>query len=161
MFFLRSVVAILLLSLFASPVLGELTTEDLQKIHAMVDKSETRLKEHVDLKIQVVNTRLNSLDKRLDNQQTWMFALFAFLAVVVTAPYVIIAYYGKRLGQFNTELTTVKNQAAQYSEQSKEVVRLAQEVHARMQEHSRMQEHIKEMLNQLSDSHTPAETPAD
>ena len=30
-----------------------------------------------------------------------------------------------------------------------------------MQEHSRMQEHIEEMLNQLSDSHTPAETPAD
>ena len=84
MFFLRSVMVALLLSLFVSPVLGKLTTEDLQKIQAIVDKSEKDLKEHIDLKIQVVNTLLNSLDKRLDNQQTWILALFAFLAVVVT-----------------------------------------------------------------------------
>ena len=54
--------------------------------------------EHVDLKIQVVNTRLNSLDKRLDSQQTWILALFAFLAVVVTAPYVINRLLWKKTG---------------------------------------------------------------
>ena len=131
----------ILLSLFFTPsVLSELTPEDLQAIRAIIKEEIVKSEARNDLKLAaiktelaVIKTEIKSIDKRLDNQQTWILALFAFLAVVVVAtPYVVLTYHGKKIGQFNTELTTVKIQTEALSQQTQEINRLAQDVNRRM-----------------------------
>ena len=53
------------LFLVVSPVLGELTKEDLQAIEAIIEKSEARTKEYIDSKYNQVTTKIDEMDKRL------------------------------------------------------------------------------------------------
>ena len=130
----------ILLSLFFTPsVLSELTPEDLQAIRAIIKEEIVKSEARNDLKLAaiktelaVIKTEIKGIDKRLDNQQTWILALFAFLAVVVATPYVVLTYHGKKIGQFNTELTTVKIQTEALSQQTQEINRLAQDVNRGM-----------------------------
>ena len=100
---------ILTLLLLSTPVFGELTNADLEKINTMLKESEARMKEHVSQEIAKVNLRIDALDKRLtseirsvdqrfddmnkrlDNQFTLILALFAFLAVVIGIPQILVA----------------------------------------------------------------------
>ena len=74
-----------------------------------VTASEKRMREYVDLKFQVVDTKIDEVNRRLNHQQTLIFALLAFIAVIITAPYAILTYHGKKLGQFSAELNTMDN----------------------------------------------------
>ena len=77
-----------------SPVLGELTKEDLQAIEAIIEKSEARTKEYIDSKYNQVTTkieemdkrltsRIEGVDKRLTDQRNILIALIGFIAAVI------------------------------------------------------------------------------
>ena len=95
---------------------SELTNEDIAAIRSIVKEevtaSEKRMREYVDLKFQVVDTKIDEVNRRLNHQQTLIFALLAFIAVVITAPYAILTYLGKKLGQFSAELNAIENRIA-------------------------------------------------
>ena len=55
----------IVLFLVVSPVLGELTKEDLQAIETIIEKSEARTKEYIDSKYNQVTTKIDEMDKRL------------------------------------------------------------------------------------------------
>ena len=63
---MKTILALLILfSAFALPALGELTTEDLEKIRQIVKESETALTsriEKVDLKVDAIETRLRTVE---------------------------------------------------------------------------------------------------
>ncbi len=103
-------IALLMLPLSA---FSELTKEDIGTIRSVVKEevtaSEKRVREYVDLKFQIMNTKIEEVNRRLDHQQNMIFALLAFIAVVITAPYAILTYHGKKLGQFSAELNTMDN----------------------------------------------------
>lgn len=109
------ILRLLLIVLLMLPLsaFSELTKEDIASIRSIVKEevtaSEKRVREYVDLKFQVMNTKIEEVNRRLNYQQTLIFALLAFIAVVITAPYVILTYHGKKLGQFSAELNTMDN----------------------------------------------------
>ena len=98
------------------PAFSELTKEDIAAIRSIVKEevtaSEKRMREYVNLKFQVVDTKIDEVNRRLNHQQTLVFALLAFIAVVITAPYAILTYHGKKLGQFSAELNAIENRIA-------------------------------------------------
>ena len=82
------------LFLVVSPVLGELTKEDLQAIEAIIEKSEARTKEYIDSKYNQVTTEIEEMDKRLTSkveevdkrltdQRNILIALIGFIAAVI------------------------------------------------------------------------------
>ena len=82
------------LFLVVSPVLGELTKEDLQAIEAIIEKSEARTKEYIDSKYNQVTTKIEEMDKRLTSkvegvdkrltdQRNILIALIGFIAAVI------------------------------------------------------------------------------
>ena len=81
---------------------SELTQEDIAAIRSIVKEevtaSEKRMREYVDLKFQVLDTKIDEVNRRLNHQQTLIFALLAFIAVIITAPYAILTYHGKKTG---------------------------------------------------------------
>lgn len=109
------ILRLLLIVLLMLPLsaFSELTKEDIASIRSIVKEevtaSEKRVREYVDLKFQVMNTKIEEVNRRLNYQQTLIFALLAFIAVVITAPYAILTYHGKKLGQFSAELNTMDN----------------------------------------------------
>ena len=95
--------ATLLLLLLASPVFSELTREDIEAIRKIVKEevtaSEKRMKEHVDLKIQTVNakidginTRIEDLDKQLGRIWAVIIALIGLIAAAIAIPQIMVAY---------------------------------------------------------------------
>ena len=85
---------ITILFLVVSPVLGELTKEDLQAIEAIIEKSEARTKEYIDSKYNQVTTKIEEMDKRLTtkvegvdkrltDQRNILIALIGFIAAVI------------------------------------------------------------------------------
>ena len=62
---MKGTLIIIVLSLSVSPVLAELTKEDLQAIETIIEKSEGRTKEYIDSKYNQVTTRIDEMDKRL------------------------------------------------------------------------------------------------
>ena len=62
---MKGTLIIIVLFLGVSPVLGELTKEDLQAIETIIEKSETRTKEYIDSRYNQVTTKIDEMDKRL------------------------------------------------------------------------------------------------
>lgn len=98
---------------------SELTKEDIAAIRSIVKEevtasekrmreivkeevtaSEKRMREYVDLKFQVLDTKIDEVNRRLNHQQTLIFALLAFIAVIITAPYAILTYHEKNWANF-------------------------------------------------------------
>ena len=95
---MKTILALLILfSLIALPVLGELTTEDLEKIREIVKASETELKPE----IEKTNSKLDTIDTRLRTVETgvaelrgrnigfsatqdWIVAICAVAAIVLS-----------------------------------------------------------------------------
>lgn len=101
--FSACITAILLLLLLALPVFSELTKADIEAIRKIVKEevtaSEKRMKEHVDLKIQTVNTRIDGINTRiedLDKQlgRIWavIIALIGLIAAAIAIPQIMVAY---------------------------------------------------------------------
>ena len=103
--------ATLLLLLLTSPVFSALTEEDIEAIRMIVKEdvraiikeeitaSEKRMKEHVDLKIQAVNTRIDGTNTRIENLdkqlgRIWavIIALIGLIAAAIAIPQIMVAY---------------------------------------------------------------------
>lgn len=103
--------ATLLLLLLASPALSELTEEDIEAIRMIVKEdvraiikeeiaaAEKRMKEHVDLKIQTVNAKIdgtnngiNGLQKQLGYMWAVIIALIGLIAAAIAIPQIMVAY---------------------------------------------------------------------
>ena len=63
---MKGTLIIIALFFVVSPVLAELTKEDLQAIETIIEKSEARTKEYIDSKYNQVTTRIDEMDKRLN-----------------------------------------------------------------------------------------------
>lgn len=61
-----TVVSLLLLLITANFALAELTKQDLKEIEALLDRQEKRIKEHIDGKIETVNSRIDVVNSRID-----------------------------------------------------------------------------------------------
>ena len=98
------------LSLLAQPVFAELTTEDINTISDTIKKEnailETRLREYVDLKFEVLDTKFTTKLAELDTKFTTKFdglsrqltfvlilvtGLIALIVVAIGIPQIIIA----------------------------------------------------------------------
>lgn len=101
------------LLLFSTPVFGELSIADIEKIRAIVKESDTLLREEIAAsekrmreyisqeirvinttitqEIQAVNTTIAEMDKRLSQIFVLVIALVAFIGVVVGVPQIIVA----------------------------------------------------------------------
>ena len=62
-FFRQSIVLILLILLFAPPVLSELTQKDLEAIKAIVKEAIAESEKRTDLKFDAVNARFDAVEK--------------------------------------------------------------------------------------------------
>ena len=80
---------------------AELTQSDLQEIDKLIQASEARIKEYVDLKINALDAKLtgqiNALDGRLTQVYGFVIALVALIAVAVGLPQILVARQGKEM----------------------------------------------------------------
>lgn len=84
---------------FTAPAFSELTPADIDKIRlivkeeveAVVEASETRMKDHISGEIKAVNITIAEMDKRLNQIFTLVIALVAFIAVVIGIPQILVA----------------------------------------------------------------------
>lgn len=91
---------------------AELAQSDLEKIDKLIQASEARIKEYVDLKIDALDVKLtgeikalderltgkiNSLDGRLTQVYGFVIALVALIAVAVGLPQILVARQGKEM----------------------------------------------------------------
>ena len=81
-------ISIIALLIFAAPVFGELTVEDLEKIRSIVKESEGRLMTHV-------ADKFGEVDKRLNLIFGFVIALISLIVVVVGIPQIIMAWRGR------------------------------------------------------------------
>ena len=65
--------------------------EEITALKKEIAASEIRTKDHIDGKINAVNATLIQMDKRLNDQFMLILALFAFVAVVIGVPQIIVA----------------------------------------------------------------------
>ena len=96
---MKGTLIIIVLFLVVSPVLGELTKEDLQAIETIIEKSEARTKEYIDSRYNQVTTKIdemdkrltakiNGVDKRLDDMRAVLIGLIALIAVAISVPWI-------------------------------------------------------------------------
>jgi hypothetical protein len=94
---MKGMLIIIVLFLVVSPVLGELTKEDLQAIETIIEKSEARTKEYIDSKHNQVTIKIDEMDKRLTVQidgvdkrlvdmRSFLIGLMALIAVAIGVP---------------------------------------------------------------------------
>ncbi|MCG9131319.1 hypothetical protein J5I95_06505 [Candidatus Poribacteria bacterium] len=91
---------------------AELTQSDLEEIDKLIQASETRIKEYVDLKIDALDAKLTGQIKALDERVTgqikaldgrltqvygFVIALVALIAVAVGLPQILVARQGKEM----------------------------------------------------------------
>ena len=87
---MKMILAILILfSAIALPSLCELTVGDIEKLDAKIKESESRTKEHI-------NTRIESVDKRLSLVTTLIVALIALIVLAVGIPQILMALHSRR-----------------------------------------------------------------
>ena len=123
------IVTILSLLLLTSAAYGELTKADLhdlkEDLHKVIKEeitaSEKRTREHIDLKIDAVNTRIDALDQkvddlskslngRIDDTRTIMIALIALIAAAIAVPQIIMAYKERGQQGMQTQIDQLRAQ---------------------------------------------------
>ena len=85
-------IGVLLNFVLAAPVLSELTKEDLQAIRAIVKEEIAESEARTDLKLQILTTRIDEMDKRLTASITSMDKRLGFLQALIVVS--IIAVMG-------------------------------------------------------------------
>ena len=102
-------VTILLLLLFASSAYGQLTKEDVRTIvKEEIAASEKRMKEHIDLKIETVNARIDGVEKKLDWVWYMMIGLIGLVTAAVAVPQILVAYRGQK--DMQTQIDQLREQ---------------------------------------------------
>ena len=107
----RLTIGVLLNFLLAAPVLSELTKEDLQAIRSIVKEEIAESEARTDLKLQLLTTRIDEMDKRLTASITSMDKRVGFLqilvvtliAAIIGVPTGIFIYFERRTAKGNEE----------------------------------------------------------
>jgi len=137
---MKTLASILLLLFFVLPAFGDLTKEDLRQIEEIVQKSEARMKEYVDSKVEVLDTKITALDTKFsakidelntkfsikfdefDKRQQIIFALLialmALVAGAIVIPQVIIAFKEKGTASLPEQINQLR-QKVEALEQSR------------------------------------------
>ena len=122
------IVTILSLLLLSSPAFGGLTKEDIRTIirkevrpiiKEEITASEKRMKEHIDLKIETVNARIDNVEKGIDEsdgnltdriRDIWLLvlALIGLLAAAIAIPQLIIAYREKGYREMQNQIDQLR-----------------------------------------------------
>ncbi len=115
-------IGVLLNFFFAAPVLSELTKEDLQAIRAIVKEEIAESEARTDLKLQLLTTRIDEMDKRLtasiadvDKRLTSSSSnvdkrlgflqnlVIVLITAVISVPVGIFVYFERRIGKGNRD----------------------------------------------------------
>ena len=106
---MKTLLALLLLFAIALPTFAELSVKDLEKIDKMIQASESRIKEHVNIKIE-------SVEKRLTLLSNIVIALVALIIVAVGLPQALMAWRNRETQQqinaLKQEIEILKQQKA-------------------------------------------------
>ena len=100
---------------------AELSQSDFEKIQSIVDKSveksEERIKEYIDLKIDAVNTKIDAVNSRIDSVEKsvgrnfyLIIATFTLIVVAVGIPQAIIAIQSKKYDKLVEDVEMLKQQ---------------------------------------------------
>ena len=112
--------AVMLLLLFIQPGFAELTPEDIRAIREEVTKIvktennalEKRLREYVDLKFEILDTKFTTKFEDVSKQQTLILilvtGLIALIVVAIGIPQIIIALKQKTQGALEAEIKTLR-----------------------------------------------------
>lgn len=110
---------ILVLSIFffaiASPALGKLTVEDLDKIRSIVKESEDGLKEEIagseKRTKEYIDLKISSVEKQITLLTNFVYGLIALIVVAIGIPQILIAWrsiksrdQGKRYSEIPQEI---------------------------------------------------------
>ena len=106
--------------LFVQPVFAELTPEDIRILREEVTKIvkaendglEKRLREYVDLKFEILDTKFTTKFEDVSKQQTLILilvtGLIALIVVAIGIPQIIIALKQRNQGALETEIKTLR-----------------------------------------------------
>jgi hypothetical protein len=112
--------AVMLLLLFIQPGFAELTPEDIRAIREEVtkivktenDALEKRLREYVDLKFEILDTKFTTKFEDVSKQQTLILilvpGLIALIVVAIGIPQIIIALKQRTQGALEAEIKTLR-----------------------------------------------------
>ena len=142
----RLIIGILLNFLLAAPIFSELTKEDLQAIRAIVKEEIAESETRTDLKLQILTTRIDEMDKRLtagiadmdksvasssssvDKRLGFLQNLvIVLITAVIGVPVGIFVYFERRIGKGN------KNSQGEDSSPSQEIFAYLQERASRLE----------------------------
>lgn len=94
----------------ALPALAELTPQDLDKIGSIVKDSETRMKEHINIKVE-------SLEKQITLLTNFVYGLIALIVAAIAIPQLIMAWRSgkdrsleRQVETLTREIETLKQQ---------------------------------------------------
>ena len=120
------IITILSLLLLAAPAFSELTKEDIRTIiKEEITASEKRTREHIDLKIETVNARIDGLDTslnaridgldkslnaRIDDIRIIMIALIGLITAAIAIPQIIIAYKERGQKEMQTQIDQLRKE---------------------------------------------------
>ena len=117
---MRTLLALVVLLLFVQPAFAELTPEDIRIIREEVtkivktenDALEKRLREYVDLKFEILDTKFTTKFEDVSKQQTLILilvtGLIALIVVAIGIPQIIIALRQRTQGALEAELKTLR-----------------------------------------------------
>ena len=95
---------LMLLSTITSVAFAELTPSDLEKIQKIVEASETRMKEYIDIKFESVDERFKSVDTRFGEVGGKINLLTAILCALIGLVGVVIVIPTWRESKANRSL---------------------------------------------------------
>ncbi len=93
----------ILLSAITLPVIGELTVEDIEKIDAKIQASETRIREDFGEKIQAV-------DKQMNSNFSWIKFFLTIIAAIVGIPQIIVVWRSRKDKAHEQEIEELRNE---------------------------------------------------
>ena len=106
----------IILLLFVQPAFAELTPEDVKIITDIVkgenDALEKRLREYVDLKFEILDTKFTTKFEDVSKQQTLILilvtGLLALIVVAIGIPQIIIALKQRTQGDLEAEIKSLR-----------------------------------------------------
>ena len=117
---MKTLFVFITLLLFVKPTFAELTPEDIRAIREEVtkivktenDALEKRLREYVDLKFEILDTKFTTKFEDVSKQQTLILilvpGLIALIVVAIGIPQIIIALKQRTQGALEAEIKTLR-----------------------------------------------------
>ena len=113
---MKSLFALLLLLLLVHPAFAQLDSEDIRIIREEVtkivktenDERETRMREYVDLKFDVQDTKFEGLSRQLTMVVILVIGLIALIVVAIGIPQIIIARKQRGQETLEAEIRTLR-----------------------------------------------------